>query len=109
MGATACFSVRRVLNTVQGLSASVTDVRTHAKDHDFSALRADLKGVSVKSSKLVDDMSGTLWDVGSAMPLLGRDLSNARTIAKVAERLSGAAEPLLRLFRVRETSVLMPC
>ena len=73
----------------------VDDVRSHARDHNFVALRADFKEVSSKSAQLVDDTSGPLWTVGSAIPVLGHDLSNARVVAQVTERLTRSADPLL--------------
>ena len=95
-------SAHKVLDTAQELSASVAGVRAHAKDHDFAALRADLKEVSSKSSRLVDDTSGPLWTMGASLPVVGRDLSNARTIAKVAERLARSADPLLAVLSGEE-------
>ena len=95
-------SAHKVLNIAQELSASVADVRAHVKDHDFAALRADLKDVSSKSSQLVDDTSGPLWTIGASLPVVGRDLSNACTVAKVAERLAGSADPLLAVLSGEE-------
>lgn len=88
-------SARRAMDTAKELTATVSTVRAHAKDHDFVALRADVDEVSAKASQLVEETSGPLWVIGSAVPVLGRDVKNARTVARVAERLAVSADPLL--------------
>ena len=96
LGVLLAFSARGVLAKVDTMRAQAAQLEQSLLEGDADGLHAHSAELSTTIGQIRDDVHSPVWTVASFVPLVGRDVSNARTLADCAQDLSqNALNPLV--------------
>lgn len=80
--------VKAQAKTAVSLASSAMD---KVKEGDFAAVSSDLRQLDATCANIGDKTSGPLWEVASRLPVVGGDVSAARTLVSALSDVSGSA------------------
>ncbi len=87
-------SARRVMSEARSLSSAVGQLQTAISDKDGDALQQATGTLRSGVDALQEELDGPLWNIASFLPVIGGDISGARTLLSIADGLVGdALEP----------------
>ena len=80
--------VKAQAQTALSLASSAMD---KVKEGDFASVSSDLREIDATCANISDLTSGPLWEVASRLPVVGGDVSAARTLVSALSDVSGSA------------------